>query len=48
MDANYKPVLRSYRDWSLIPAALLARGMRETEVAGVMGGNFLRIFKANV
>jgi membrane dipeptidase len=48
MDANYKPVLRSYRDWSLIPAALLARGMRETEVASVMGGNFLRIFKANV
>jgi membrane dipeptidase len=48
MDANYKPVLRSYRDWSLIPAALLARGMRETEVAGIMGGNFLRIFKANV
>jgi membrane dipeptidase len=48
MDANYKPVLRSYRDWSLIPAALLARGMRETEVASIMGGNFLRIFKANV
>ena len=48
MDANYKPVLRSYRDWSLIPAALLARGMREPEVANIMGGNFLRIFKANV
>ena len=48
MDANYKPVLRSYRDWSLIPAALLARGMHEAEVANVMGGNFLRIFEANV
>ena len=48
MDANYKPVLRSYRDWSLIPAALLARGMHEAEVANIMGGNFLRIFKANV
>jgi len=48
MDANYKPVLRSYRDWGLIPAALLARGMHESEVAKIMGGNFLRIFKANV
>ena len=48
MDANYKPVLRSYRDWSLIPAALLARGMQEAEVANIMGGNFLRIFEANV
>jgi membrane dipeptidase len=47
MDANFKPVLRSYRDWSLIPAALLARGMREPEVAQIMGGNFLRIFKVN-
>jgi Membrane dipeptidase (Peptidase family M19) len=48
MDANFKPVLRSYRDWSLIPAALLARGMREDEVAKVMGGNFMRIFRANL
>jgi membrane dipeptidase len=48
MDANFKPVLRSYRDWSLIPAALLARGMRESEVAQIMGGNFLRIFKVSV
>jgi membrane dipeptidase len=48
MDANFKPVLRSYRDWPLIPAALLARGLREDEAAKIMGGNFLRIFKANV
>jgi membrane dipeptidase len=48
MDANFKPVLRSYRDWSLIPAALLARGMREDEVAKIMGGNFMRIFRANM
>jgi microsomal dipeptidase-like Zn-dependent dipeptidase len=46
MDSNYKPVLRSYRDWSLIPAALLAKGMHETEVAGIMGANFQRLFKA--
>lgn len=48
MDANYRPVLRSYRDWSLIPAALLARGMHETEVAKIMGGNFQRVFRANL
>jgi membrane dipeptidase len=48
MDANFRPVLRSYRDWSLIPAALLARGLREAEVANIMGGNFLRVFKANL
>jgi membrane dipeptidase len=48
MDANFKPVLRSYRDWSLIPAALLARGMHDEEVAKIMGGNFLRVFKANL
>ena len=48
MDANFRPVFRSYRDWSLIPAALLARGMREAEVANVMGGNFLRVFKASL
>jgi membrane dipeptidase len=40
MDANFKPVLRSYRDWALIPAALLARGLREDETA--------KIFKANL
>ncbi|HEY0746695.1 MAG TPA: membrane dipeptidase [Steroidobacteraceae bacterium] len=47
MDANFKPVLRSYRDWSLIPAALLARGLQDQDVAKIMGGNFLRVFKAN-
>jgi membrane dipeptidase len=48
MDGNFRPVLRNYRDWSLIPAALLARGMRETEIAKIVGGNFLRVFRANL
>jgi membrane dipeptidase len=43
MDANYLPVFGDYADWPLIPAALLARGLRETDVAKVMGGNFLRL-----
>jgi membrane dipeptidase len=44
MDANYKPVFTDYRDWGVIAAALLARGLSEAETAKVMGGNFLRIF----
>ena len=45
MDGNYKPVFRNYRDWGLIPAALMARGLHENEAAAVMGGNFMRVFK---
>ncbi|MFZ5742992.1 MAG: dipeptidase [Pseudomonadota bacterium] len=44
MDANFRPVFKSYRDWPLIPAMLLARGLHEREVAAVIGGNFLRVF----
>jgi membrane dipeptidase len=46
MDANYMPVFADYADWPLIPAALLAGGMHEAEVAKVMGGNFLRVLAA--
>lgn len=46
MDFTYRPVFSSYRDWDLIPAALLARGMNEEEVAGVIGGNFIRLLAA--
>ncbi|HEX2816169.1 MAG TPA: membrane dipeptidase, partial [Phenylobacterium sp.] len=46
MDANYMPVFADYADWPLIPAALLAGGMHEGEVAKVMGGNFLRVLAA--
>ncbi len=48
MDATIRPVLKNYRDWSLLPAALLARGMHEREVAKIMGENFLRVFAAAV
>jgi len=47
MDANYMPVFADYADWPLIPAALLARGLHEPEVAKIMGGNFLRVLAAN-
>ena len=46
MDANFMPVFADYADWPLIPAALLAQGMHEAEVAKVMGGNFLRVLAA--
>ncbi len=46
MDANFMPVFSDYADWPLIPAALLANGMAEGEVAKVMGGNFLRVLAA--
>jgi membrane dipeptidase len=46
MDANFMPVFADYADWPLIPAALLARGLGETDVAKVMGGNFLRLLAA--
>lgn len=47
MDANFRPVFTDYRNWPLIPAALLARGLHEPEVAAIIGGNFIRVFKAN-
>jgi len=46
MDATIRPVLKNYRDWSLLPAALLAKGMHGREVAKIMGENFLRVFGA--
>lgn len=45
MDANYAPVFTDYRQWYLIPAALLARGLSGIEAGKVMGGNFVRLFK---
>lgn len=47
MDANFRPVFTDYRQWPLIPAALLARGLHEPEVAAIIGGNFMRVFRAN-
>lgn len=46
IDANYAPVFTDYRQWHLIPAALVARGLSRTETAKVMGGNFVRLFRA--
>lgn len=48
MDANYAPVFTDYRLWHLIPAALLARGMKRTELRGIIGANFLALLQAQV
>ena len=47
MDANYKPVFTSYRDLHRIPAALLQKGYSETEVAKVIGENYVRVWGNN-
>ena len=46
MDANYRPVFTDYREWHLIPATLLSKGMNTEETNKVMGGNVLRLMEA--
>lgn len=46
MDFTFRSVLSDYRDWQLLPAALLSRGMHAEEVSKVLGRNFLRVFAA--
>ena len=43
MDANYKPVFDSYANLPLYVAGLSQRGLKEDEVAKLIGGNFLRL-----
>lgn len=45
MDFTYRTVLPSYRGWPTLAGTLLARGLREEEVAKVMGGNAMRILQ---
>lgn len=44
MDAVRNPVYTGYRDFRVIPEALLMRGMAPAEVRAVVGGNFHRVF----
>ena len=45
MDANYKPVLETYRKMPLVVGALLKRGHDRGVIRRVMGGNFLRVMR---
>jgi len=46
MDANYKPVLETYRKMPLVIGALFKRGYSEERVAKFMGGNVLKVMDA--
>jgi len=37
--------IRTHKEFALIPAGLLARGYSESDVAKIVGGNFMRIFR---
>ena len=45
MDANYKPVLETYRKMPLVIGALLQRGHNPEVVRKLAGGNFLRVWR---
>ena len=47
MDANYKPVFDTYANLPHYVVGLARRGLREDEIAKLIGGNFLRILAAN-
>ncbi len=44
MDANFRPTMSSYRQLPLVVSELLRRGYGEANVAGLVGGNFRRLF----
>ncbi len=46
MDANYKPVMETYRKMPLVIGALFKRGYSEARVAKFMGGNVLKVMDA--
>jgi membrane dipeptidase len=46
MDANYKPVMETYRKMPLVVGALLKRGYSAERVAKFMGGNILKVMDA--
>ncbi|MEE9433750.1 MAG: membrane dipeptidase [Sphingorhabdus sp.] len=47
MDANYKPVFDNYRKLPLFVGGLAKRGLSEGDIAKIIGGNFLRVFREN-
>lgn len=46
MDYTFRSVIPAYRDWPVLAAGLLRSSLARDEVAKVMGGNFMRVFKA--
>ncbi|WP_323035837.1 dipeptidase [Pararhodobacter sp.] len=46
MDANYRPVLETYRKMPLLVGALMRRGVGDATLRKVLGGNVLRVWGA--
>ncbi len=47
MDANYKPVFDNYRKLPLFVGGLAKQGLSEGDIAKIIGGNFIRVFRDN-
>ena len=45
MDANYRPVLRTYSDFAALPELLTDRGLGEAQVDQILGLNFLALLR---
>lgn len=45
MDANYKPVMTAYRDFTALEAALSRRGFASSEVDRILGGNAVDLIR---
>lgn len=45
LDANYRPVLRSYADFALLPGLLGGRGFGQADIDQVLGANALRLLR---
>lgn len=46
LDANYRPVLTEHSQLPALAALLRSRGLDPIEIDGVLGGNFLRMWRA--
>lgn len=45
MDANYKPVMDNYRQLPTLVVGLWEAGLKDEDIAKVLGGNFMRVWK---
>jgi membrane dipeptidase len=45
MDANYRPVLASYAEFATLPGFLAARGLTDTDIGKILGGNALDLLR---
>ena len=46
MDANYKPVMETYKKTPWLVGGLIKRGLSDVDVMKIMGGNFMNVWEA--